>query len=89
MIRRFKSIKSIKTAWFCLRTVEYGSIMISIFSLEFKSFNRIFGKPDESLGRKAIGPLKWQPVAGNDVHCLFDSAFFHDNRMLAERAFYC
>ena len=47
------------------------------------------GKPDESLGRKATGPLKWQPVAGNDVHCLFDSAFFHDNRMLAERAFYC
>ena len=55
--------KSIKTAWFCLRTVEYGSIMISIFSLEFKSFNRIFGKPDESLGRKAKGPVKWQPVA--------------------------
>ena len=21
------------------------------------------GKPDESLGRKAIGPVKWQPVA--------------------------
>ena len=70
MIRRFKSIKSIKTAWFCLRTVEYGSIMISIFSLEFKSFNRIFGKPDESLGRKAKGPVKWQPVAENDMHCL-------------------
>ena len=41
-----------------------------------KSYNKEIGKPDESLGRKATGPLKWQPVAGNDVHCLFDSAFF-------------
>ena len=23
----------------------------------------MIGKPDESLGRKAIGPVKWQPVA--------------------------
>ena len=30
----------------------------------------MIGKPDESLGRKAIGPVKWQPVAGNEVHCL-------------------
>ena len=24
----------------------------------------MIGKPDESLGRKATGPLKWQLVAG-------------------------
>ena len=30
---------------------------------------------DESLGRKATGPVKWQPVARNEVHCLFGSAF--------------
>ena len=41
-----------------------------------KSYHKEIGKPDENLGRKATGPLKWQPVAGNDVHCLFDSAFF-------------
>ena len=29
----------------------------------FKSCNKEIGKPDESLGRKAIGPVKWQPVA--------------------------
>ena len=34
------------------------------------------GKPDESLGRKATGPVKWQPVAKNEVHCLSDSAFY-------------
>ena len=34
------------------------------------------GKPDESLGRKATGPVKWQPVAWNEVHCLWDGAFF-------------
>ena len=47
---------------------------------KFKSYiyNKEIGKPDESLGRKATGPLKWQPVAGNDVHCLFDSAFFEE-----------
>ena len=43
-----------------------------------KSYHKEIGKPDESLGRKATGPLKWQPVAGNDVHCLFDSAFFEE-----------
>ncbi len=36
------------------------------------------GKPDESLGRKATGPVKWQPVACNEVHCLSDSAFFEE-----------
>ena len=35
----------------------------------------MIGKPDESLGRKATGPVKWQPVAGNEVHCLSGSAF--------------
>ena len=80
---------NVKTAMFFLCTVERYSIMKPVFLHKFKSCNKEIGKPDESLGRKAIGPLKWQPVAGNDVHCLFDSAFFHDNRMLAERAFYC
>ena len=37
------------------------------------------GKPDESLGRKATGPVKWQPVAWNEVHCLFDSAFLRND----------
>ena len=36
----------------------------------------MIGKPDESLGRKAIGPVKWQPVAWNEVHCLWDGVFF-------------
>ena len=26
-------------------------------------YNKEIGKPDESLGRKATGPVKWQPVA--------------------------
>ena len=29
----------------------------------FKSYNKEIGKPGESLGRKATGPVKWQPVA--------------------------
>ncbi len=29
----------------------------------FNSDNKEIGKPDESLGRKATGPVKWQPVA--------------------------
>ena len=37
------------------------------------------GKPDESLGRKATGPVKWQPVACNEVHCLSDSAFLRND----------
>ena len=28
-----------------------------------KSYDKEIGKPDESLGRKATGPVKWQPVA--------------------------
>ncbi len=30
---------------------------------KFKSYNRKIGKADESLRRKATGPVKWQPVA--------------------------
>ena len=29
----------------------------------FKSYNKKTGKKDESLRRKATGPVKWQPVA--------------------------
>ena len=54
------------------RVLEYNKINCLH---TFKSYNKEIGKPDESLGRKATGPLKWQPVAGNDVHCLFDSVF--------------
>ena len=54
----------VKTVMFFLCIVEYGSIIIIlIFLYKFKSFNRIIGKPDESLGRKATGSLKWQPAA--------------------------
>ena len=34
------------------------------------------GKVVETLRRKAIGPVKWQPVAENSRHCLFSSAYF-------------
>ena len=60
---------------FFLCTVEHYSIMKPVFLHKFKSYNKEIGKPDESLGRKATGPLKWQPVVWNDVHCLFDSVF--------------
>ena len=60
----FKHTPGVKAVMFFLCTVECGSIIIiSIFLYKFKSFNRIISKPDESLGRKATGPLKWQPVA--------------------------
>ena len=35
----------------------------SSFLHKSKSYNKEIGKLDESLGRKAIGPVKWQPVA--------------------------
>ena len=41
----------------------------------FKSYNKKNGKTDESLRRKAIGPVKWQPVAsqiGHDVYPSFE-----------------
>ena len=60
--------------WFSLYTVENGSIIIAIFSHMCKIYNKMIGKPDENLGRKATGPVKWQPVARNKVHCLFGSA---------------
>ena len=60
----FKHTLGVKAVMFFLCIVEYGSIIIIlIFLYKFKSFNRIIGKPDESLGRKATGPLKWQPAA--------------------------
>ena len=45
------------------RTLKYNKI--SFFWHKFKSYiyNKEIGKPDESLGRKATGPVKWQPVA--------------------------
>ena len=66
-----------KTARFFLCTVERYSIIKSVFLHKFKSYiyNKKIGKPDESLGRKATGPVKWQPVAWNEVHCLFGSVF--------------
>ena len=54
--------------------MENGSIIRAIFSHMCKSYNKMIGKPDENLGRKATGPVKWQPVARNKVHCLFGSA---------------
>ena len=58
------SFFNVEAVRFFLCIVEYGSIIIIlIFLYKFKSFNRIIGKPDESLGRKATGSLKWQPAA--------------------------
>ena len=48
---------------FFLCTVERHSIIKPVFLHTFKSYNKEISKPDESLGRKATGPLKWQPVA--------------------------
>ena len=48
---------------FFLYTIERYSIIKSGFLHTFKSYNKEIGKPDESLGRKATGPVKWQPVA--------------------------
>ena len=56
----FLSVKSVR---FFLCTVECRSIITSIFLRKFKNYNRMIGKPDENLGRKATGPVKWQPVA--------------------------
>ena len=47
---------------FFLCTVECYSIIKPDFLQKFKN-NKEIGKPDESLGRKATGPVKWQPVA--------------------------
>ena len=53
----------IKAVMFFLYTIERYSIIKSGFLHTFKSYNKEIGKPDESLGRKATGPVKWQPVA--------------------------
>ena len=45
------------------------------------SGKRMIGKADESLWRKATGPVKWQPVAWDDMHCLWDSAFLRFETM--------
>ena len=34
-------------------------IIKSVFLYDFKSYNKEIGKPDENLGRKATGPVKW------------------------------
>ena len=47
---------------FFLYTVENHSIIKPDFLQKFKN-NKEIGKPDESLGRKATGPVKWQPAA--------------------------
>ena len=52
---------NVKTVMFFLYTVENHSIIKPDFLQKFKN-NKEIGKPDESLGRKATGPVKWQPV---------------------------
>ena len=47
---------------FFLYTVENHSIIKPDFLQKFKN-NKEIGKPDENLGRKATGPVKWQPAA--------------------------
>ena len=47
---------------FFLCAVEHYSIIKLVFLHKIKSLNRMIGKLDESLGRKATGPVKWQPV---------------------------
>ena len=56
---------NVKTVMFFLCTVEHHSIIKPVFLSTCKSYNynKEIGKPDESLGRKATGPVKWQPVA--------------------------
>ena len=54
----------VKTVMFFLCTVECYSIIKPVFCISLKTINnRMIGKPDENLGRKATGPVKWQPVA--------------------------
>ncbi len=56
---------NVKTVIFFLvynRALKYNKISFCI-SLKAIIYNKEIGKPDESLGRKATGPVKWQPVA--------------------------
>ena len=50
---------SVKAVRFFLCKVEQGSIIKSVFLYNFKCSNMEIGKTDESLRRKAIGPVKW------------------------------
>ena len=52
-----------RTVRFFLCAVERYSIIKSVFLHMCKIYDKEIGKPDESLGRKATGPVKWQPVA--------------------------
>ncbi len=54
---------ALKAVMFFLCKVEKGGYNKISFLHNFKSYNKEIGKPDESLGRKATGPVKWQPVA--------------------------
>ena len=54
---------NVKTVMFFLCTVECYSIIKPVILHKYESYNMEIGKPDESLGRKATGPVKWQPVA--------------------------
>ena len=61
--------------------VEQGSIIKSVFLYNFKCSNMEIGKTDESLRRKATGPVKWQPVArliNIYDHVLWYSTVIHD-----------
>ena len=63
--RQYFLFLGVKTVMFFLCTVERYSIIKPVFLYTCKSYNynKEIGKPDESLGRKATGPVKWQPVA--------------------------
>ena len=55
-------VLGVKTVLFFLCAIEHYSIIKLVFLHKIKRLNRMIGKPDESLGRKATGPVKWQPV---------------------------
>ena len=81
-INRLRSAKKKEPVLFFLCAVEHYSIIKLVFLHKIKSLNRMIGKPDESLGRKATGPVKWQPVVWNEVHCLWDSVFYVNRKLL-------
>ena len=61
-INRLRSAKKKEPVLFFLCAVEHYSIIKLVFLHKIKSLNRMIGKPDESLGRKVTGPVKWQPA---------------------------
>ena len=75
-------VLGVKTVLFFLCAIEHYSIIKLVFLHKIKRLNRMIGKPDESLGRKATGPVKWQPVVLNGVHCLWDSVFYVNRKLL-------